>query len=611
MPSIRILSDKVANQIAAGEVVERPVAVVKELVENSIDAGASKIEIEFRNGGKSYIRVEDNGIGMNHDQALLCLERHATSKIRKASDLNQIQTFGFRGEALPSISSVSRFTLRTRTKDSSEGNEILINGGKMIHVKDCGMPIGTRIEVAHLFNSVPGRRKFLKTEVTESSHIIHIAKLYALAHPKITFSLIESGRTLFRSPACEVLVDRVREIFGKSLAETLTPIEITEKEIKLGGLIGKPGFSRPTRKEMIFFVNRRPVESKTISYSLLEAYHTYAPKGRFPPAVLFLEVDPAQVDVNVHPAKRELRFREEAKIRIFLIQSILKSIKQISEVSKPEISHAEVEKDIFSGHATPQIDENILSNYKITNDEKAFKLSPMEPELELSQNYQNKNSDVSGKTVSGDIVKDEEVKLVGLRGELNVSWQLIDLSHGNMAIFRTSEGLVGFHCLAAFERIKFEQMEDSFDKEKRIDGQKLMFTESIELSGLESTLLKGFLPSLEQIGFVIEEFGRNFYRLIECPAWVSPEFARSYILDFVEIANTASGVGDTETFVKNAMVKNSTKNIGHKGRFTEEDAIQLANQLLGCRNPYTCPKGKPTFFELPVRDFENRFRRKL
>ena len=180
MPAIRILSDRVANQIAAGEVVERPAAVIKELLENSIDAGARKIEIEFRNGGKSYLRVEDDGTGMSQDQALLCLERHATSKIRKASDLNEVQTFGFRGEAIPSISSVSRFTMRTRCQGNSEGNEILINGGKMIHVKECGMPKGTRIEVAHLFNSVPGRRKFLKTEVTESSHIIHLCKVICI-----------------------------------------------------------------------------------------------------------------------------------------------------------------------------------------------------------------------------------------------------------------------------------------------------------------------------------------------------------------------------------------------------------------------------------------------
>ncbi len=330
MPQIRILSDRVANQIAAGEVVERPVAVVKELIENSIDAGASKIEVEFRNGGKSYLRVEDDGCGMNADEALLSLERHATSKIQKASDLHEVQTFGFRGEALPSISSVSRFTLRTRAKSNPDGNEIFINGGKMIHVKECGMPYGTRIEVSHLFNSVPGRRKFLKTEVTEAAHIIHISKLYALAHPAIAFSLIEGGRTLFRSPACEGFAERVRETLGKGLAECLAPIELSEPGLSLEGLIGKPGQSRPTRKEMIFFVNRRPVESKTLSYAVLEAYHTYAPKGRYPPAILFLSIDPSQVDVNVHPAKREIRFRDERKVRQFLMDGILERNRQLA-----------------------------------------------------------------------------------------------------------------------------------------------------------------------------------------------------------------------------------------------------------------------------------------
>ena len=197
MPKIRILEDRVANQIAAGEVVERPASVAKELIENSIDAQATKIEIEFRNGGKSYLRVEDNGCGMNADQALLSLERHATSKIRKASDLNEIRSFGFRGEALPSIASVSRFTMRTRSSSRDEGNELLINGGKLVHVKECGMPEGTRVEVAHLFNSVPGRRKFLKTENTEATHLIHLTKLYALAHSQISFSLMEGSRTLF------------------------------------------------------------------------------------------------------------------------------------------------------------------------------------------------------------------------------------------------------------------------------------------------------------------------------------------------------------------------------------------------------------------------------
>ena len=356
MPKIRILEDRVANQIAAGEVVERPASVAKELIENSIDAQATKIEIEFRNGGKSYLRVEDNGCGMNADQALLSLERHATSKIRKASDLNEIRSFGFRGEALPSIASVSRFTMRTRSSSRDEGNELLINGGKLVHVKECGMPEGTRVEVAHLFNSVPGRRKFLKTENTEATHLIHLTKLYALAHSQISFSLMEGSRTLFRSPACERVEDRVREIFGKGLAEALIPISANSQGIELDGLVGKPGYSRSTRKEMIFFVNNRPVESKTISYSVLEAYHTFSPKGRFPPAILFVSMDPELIDVNVHPSKREIRFRNESQVRSFLVESLLSHNRDFSGVVDKGFDKPDLEMDPIAGKMVPKVD---------------------------------------------------------------------------------------------------------------------------------------------------------------------------------------------------------------------------------------------------------------
>ena len=615
MAQIRILPDRVANQIAAGEVVERPAAVVKELIENSIDAGAQKIEIEFRNGGKSYLRVEDDGYGMNADQALLCLERHATSKIRKASDLDEIQTFGFRGEALPSISSVSRFTLRTRPKDSSEGNEILINGGKMIHVKECGMPQGTRIEVAHLFNSVPGRRKFLKTEVTESSHIIHLAKLYALAHPQITFSLIEGARTLFRSPACEDLLDRVREIFGKSLSECLAPIEVKTEGMNLGGLLGKPGYSRPTRKEMLFYVNRRPVESKTMSYALLEAYHTYAPKGRFPPAILFLTIDSSLVDVNIHPAKRELRFREEMKVRSFLIESILKSIREISGEISTEIKEIELEKDSISGQMVPKIDDRLLERFKPSQLPQNTQVFDQNPVLEFSSNTREINSPVP-KNSSGDFSKEYSAKLpikpvIGLRGDVNVTWRLVDHSHGEMAIFITPQGLVVFHCRSAYERIRFEELEDSFKKNKKVESQSLLLSESIELDGVESGFLQKSLPQLSEIGFVIEEFGRNFFRLEACPTWLDPEKAISYLRDFLEIASDAGGESKIEIYAKEAMIKQATKNLGVKGSFSENEIIRLANQLLSCRNPYTCPQGRPIYYELPIRDFESRFRRKI
>jgi DNA mismatch repair protein MutL len=340
MSSIRILSDRVANQIAAGEVIERPVAVVKELVENSIDAGATRIEVEFRNGGKSYIRIEDNGKGMSPDEALLSLERHATSKIREAADLNEVSSFGFRGEALPSIASVSRFTLRTRAEGWEHGTEIKINGGKLLEKKDCGMPVGTVIEVAQLFNSVPARRKFLKTDPTETAHITYNTRLFAVAHPQIAFRVLEGGRTVFQSPVCENLRDRVAEIWGRSLADDLIPVDVTDEKTgyRLTGLTAKPGVGRSTRRELVTLVNRRPVDSRTVGFAVLDAYHGRIQKGRYPPAFLFLKIQPQEVDVNVHPAKREVRFRNDGAIRRFVLGAITATLAAATQAERPTSS---------------------------------------------------------------------------------------------------------------------------------------------------------------------------------------------------------------------------------------------------------------------------------
>ena len=619
MPEIRILPDRVANQIAAGEVVERPVAVVKELIENSIDAGASKIEIEFRNGGKSYLRVEDDGWGMNPDQALLCLERHATSKIRKASDLHEVQTFGFRGEALPSISSVSRFTLRTRAKGNKEGNEIFVNGGKMIHVKECGMPQGTRVEVSHLFNSVPGRRKFLKTDVTESAHIIHLSKLYALAHPSITFSLVEGGRTLFRSPACEGFLERVRETFGKGLAECLAPIEASALELKLEGLIGKPGQSRSTRKEMMFFVNRRPIESKTISYAVLEAYHTYAPKGRFPPAILFLTIDPGLVDVNVHPAKREIRFRDERKVRLFLLESIIEKNKELAGQGGDIRAEPEMERDLSSGMLVPKIDPQALKLHQSKPQDDGGQGGGRgvgrQPETEIVfPRDSDPSGQLGGESDAGDKRGPNEgsFSFVGLRQDVSSSWRFLDRPHGDMAIFSTPQGVVVLHCRAAYERIRFEQLEASFAQDKKkINLQSLLLPESLELDGIDSALLEKGKTDLKKAGFALEEFGRNFYRLEGCPAWISPEEAVGFLRDFLEIARDNGGEMNVEAFAKEALIRRATKNQGIHEDFSDEEIIRIANQLVACGNPYTCPQGRPTYFEIPKREFESRFRRKL
>ncbi|MBP8256948.1 MAG: DNA mismatch repair endonuclease MutL, partial [Opitutaceae bacterium] len=359
MARVRILPDRVANQIAAGEVIERPAAVVKELVENALDAGANRVEVEFRAGGRALMIVEDNGSGMDRDDAMLALERHATSKIKEANDLDHLASYGFRGEALPSIASVSRFNLQTRLKGDDIGTEVLVNGGRFVHVRDCGRPVGTRIEVAQLFNSVPARRKFLKSDQTEAAHIVQCVRLYALARPDVAFVLVEDGRTIFRSPECTQLSDRVAEIFGKQIAESLVPINAQEGSIRLQGLIGRPGIGRATRHEMITFVNQRPVDSKTLNYSLIESYQESLPKGRYPLAFVFLEVDPAAVDVNVHPAKREIRFRSETAVRGFVIRSVLQRLREMvglpgapAPASGVSVSPAAVPLDSAAMHPT-------------------------------------------------------------------------------------------------------------------------------------------------------------------------------------------------------------------------------------------------------------------
>ena len=316
MGQIRLLPETVASQVAAGEVVERPASVVKELIENSIDAGARKIDIIIRRGGISLIRVIDDGCGMDRDDALLSLERHATSKIRSAADLEAVATLGFRGEALPSIASVSRFRLTTREPDAIAGTEIVVNGGKLDVVRDGGEAPGTQVEVRSLFYNLPARRKFLRSESTESRNIEHQIHLQAIGHPHTAFSLLRDDRMLFQLPAAAILTDRIRDLYGVELVERLVEIAGTSsRSIRISGFIGQAGLSRQTRTQQLVFVNGRAIESSLVTAAIREGYHTALMKGQYPVTFLFLELDPGAVDVNVHPAKREVRFRDPTAVR--------------------------------------------------------------------------------------------------------------------------------------------------------------------------------------------------------------------------------------------------------------------------------------------------------
>src|SRR6187402_2894113 len=322
MPRIALLPEHVASQVAAGEVVERPASVVKELVENSIDSGATRVELLIRRGGISYIRVADNGCGMDRDDALLCLERHATSKIRTGDDLASIHTLGFRGEALPSIASVSRFRLTTREHDAVAGTEVIVNGAKIETVQDSGEAPGTQIEVRSLFYNLPARRKFLRTENTESSHVEHQLHLQAIGHPDIGFVFVNDERVVYQLPPATHLRERIRDLCGPALAAELLEVpEFAGDNISIRGLVGKAGVSRSSRAQQLIFLNGRAVENNTLNFALREGYHTALMKGQHPVTFLFIDMDPAEVDVNVHPAKREVRFRNAAWVREAVVEA--------------------------------------------------------------------------------------------------------------------------------------------------------------------------------------------------------------------------------------------------------------------------------------------------
>ncbi len=591
MAKVRILPDRVANQIAAGEVIERPAAVVKELVENALDAGATRIEVEFRHGGRSLMRVEDNGSGMSRDDALLALERHATSKIAEAADLDRLASYGFRGEALPSIASVSRFELQTREASSDAGTEILVNGGKLVHVRECGRPVGTRIEVTHLFNSVPARRKFLKTDATESAHIIQCVRLYALACPRTAFTLLEDGRVIFRSPECATFVERVAEIFGKQTAESLVPIESVEPGFRLSGLIGRPGVGRATRHEMIVFVNARPVDSRTLNYALIESYHESLPKGRYPLAFVFFECDPAAVDVNVHPAKREVRFRSEPQVRSFVIRAVLQRLRELG--GRPEAGDRK--PDSFQSPQSAAVEQSqsrpAISHAPIASEPRSVAFTaPSRPAA-----------------VASSVNPVSAIRNPVLAAPAAPPWRFLALAHGSYALFETSAGLVLLDRRAAHERVWFERLQEQF-RAGAVPSQRLLLPVPLELDPVAAALLLERLEFLNAHGFELAEFGRNFFRVEAVPAWMEPADAEPFLRDLLGAFRDGQWPDKNPELARDELARRAVaKAVRLPETASEAELRALVTQLFATRTPLTSPAGRPTYIELNHGELARRF----
>jgi DNA mismatch repair protein MutL len=621
MSVIRILSDRVANQIAAGEVIERPAAVVKELVENSLDAGATRIEVEFRHGGRSLIRVEDNGSGMSKDDALLSLERHATSKLVETVDLERLHTFGFRGEAVPSIASVSHFELQTRPAVSPAGTEIVINGGKLVHVRECGLASGTRITVSHLFNSVPARRKFLKTDATESAHIIQTVRLYALACPQTAFTLVEDGRVLFQSPVCTTLLERVGEIFGRQMTADLLAVDMRDQGLALSGLIGKPGVNRSTRHELLMFVNRRPVDSRTLNYALIESYATSLAKGRFPVAVLFLDLDPAQVDVNVHPAKREVRFRSEGAVRGFVIRAVLQRLREFGVPSVIPGHEVNAGAAVDRGNQrampppgpviTPDVGFPARSVPSVMSQPfRAFTATPARSAGFAAPSAPPASSLVSPPPAAlGTPSAPAAVVPANQPASSLVGWRFLATAHGDYALFQTPAGIVVLDRRGAHERIWFERLQAQFTRGE-VASQRLLFAVPVELDAIGSALLLDQLKFLRHHGLDVGEFGRNFFRIEAVPGWLEPADAEIFLRDVIGLMREGRLDPKKTDLAHEELARLAArKAVRLPATLTEAEALAVLKELFACAQPHTSPAGRPTHFELSRGELNRRFQR--
>ena len=673
MNRIQLLSEQVANQIAAGEVVERPASVVKELVENSLDADAKKITVEIGAGGRSLIRVTDDGFGMSRDDALLCLERHATSKIVRAEDLASIATLGFRGEAVPSIASVSRFTLTTRERetDSPEGTQILINGGTIVEVKAAGSAAGTSIEVRQLFFNLPARRKFLRTEETEAAHIQHYLTLAALAFPEVAFTFVKDGRNVWQLPAVksgaaissriEALRERLRALLGDEkllsvnfsaaldddrnpsvpdetdIFETASPEKPVESQIsnfksqiRVWGLIGSPGVSRATRESQFVFVNRRPVENRGINYALIEGYHNSLMKGRYPVCCLFLEINPAAVDVNIHPAKREVKFHREFEIRKFTAQAVHAALlafhseptKTISTAKPPsaprELSFAPepVAPTLpnFPDRLKPlpaapaQIPSAAQTPLKMGFSVAPSQAEPVGGEAELTtQNPKLTTSLVaSPETHPQSAIRNPQAPTP----LLNVPLRLVGVVGKLYVLLESDRGLVLLDQHAAHERILYEEMLNRLEQKDSAPSQKLLLPETIELPPRDAIFLREQLPALTRLGVGLSEFGERTFLLDALPPFVKVPDSRRFVFDLVDELRAAGREVNLARLGEHTVAKTVCRHaVKANDPLGGPELENLVEDLRRCAMPYTCPHGRPTLIEMNYRELEKKFGR--
>lgn len=578
--AIQILSEETINKIAAGEVIERPSNVVKELLENSIDANSSNIDIEIKSAGRQLIRVRDDGTGMSREDSALSVTRHATSKITDFSDIETLRTLGFRGEALTSIASVSHLLIQSQTRNSNSGWEIKLSAGKMKESRSWAGSYGTNVEVANLFYNTPARAKFLKSDTTERHRILRIIEETSLAWQNVAFNVLSENKQVLCAPKTKTLLERIIDVLGKSFGESIIPFEAVHPNIKVWGYVTRPQAGAASKENQFFFVNNRPVTpSKAFMYNLYEAYRENLISGRHPGAVIFIEIDPSEIDVNIHPTKREIRFSKEQEICRFLYTALKECLSKTPPVS----------------YSLPE-NKNILELRHETNS------SVREP----FGNYYRKNHrpNFQGQNTIIPALKNNLISVI----EIEAHTRSIGQAFGLYVISENNDELLIIDQHAAAERIRYEKYLEQW-KNRKIPVQPMLIPLTIELPPSQMGLLKENISLIKEAGWEIEEFGINTARITALPGILGTNIEMGNILsEMLNVLKEEPKIPQTEKIEK--IIRAACRaSIKAGDRISQTEIDRLLNDLFNTKAPYTCPHGRPTMLKLSRHELEKYFRR--
>jgi len=612
MSKIRVLADHVANQIAAGEVVERPASVAKELVENSIDAGATRITIEIEAGGRRLLKVSDDGEGMVRDDAILAFERHATSKIRETDDLNAIGTLGFRGEALASIASVAKVELTTCVEGANAATRITIDGGRMRDVKDAAHPRGTTLIVRDLFFNIPARRKFLRSEATETYHLTNLVTHYALAHPEIAFTFVNNGREVVRTAPARDLRERAYQMFGEEFLKNLLEVDGGEPLFaRVSGFVSAPRDRRTSRDSQYLFVNRRFVRDRMIGRALTEAYRSILPHGVYPAALLFIETPLEEVDVNVHPAKTEVRFRRQAAVADAVRESVRAALASASYVPPPE-PPPQIPSPVMTATAavssiTPQ------PRIEFIPPPPPAPRPPAEPsgdEIARDLEIMLRSASESVKSAAlPPLNSAEKIAREVTPESLSTNIRPLGQLDESFIIATDDQGLLLIDQHVAHERVLFDKYR-ALEAERRTDSQQMLVPETFDLTPAQAAVFDDLVPELEKYGFELMRLSGRTVAIRAVPADLPGSEARNMLFELLETVDAEKKTTAPET-MRDEIAASLACHAAIKVNMplAPEKMRWLIDRLLETSSPTTCPHGRPVILRLSTRDILKGFHR--